>query len=157
MAAIDYDDIEDQIASVIQAGSGLAVSDGVKVLIEEEFSQVVGGMDNGKLVIVYLDDRIPSAGQPIAAGQRARMQIGFSILVAALAVDSFRAAAALRTDLVGRVEIALLSNPKLNNRVASSWLLGGEFYSMRKKQSDGLQYMAVAEVKLVAEATATTQ
>lgn len=157
MAGIDYDAIQDNVAAAIAAGSGLTSADGVQVLIEEEFSQVVGAIDNGKIVIVYLDDRVTTAGQPLAAGQRTRMDIGFSILVAGVAINSFRAAAAIRTDLISKVEIALMNDRKLNDSVASSWLLGGEFFSMRKKASMGLVYMAIGEVKLVAQATASTQ
>lgn len=156
-AAIDYDDMEDQIKAIIEAYSGLQTSDGVTVLVEEDFSQVVGAIDNGKIVIVYLDDRAATPGQPIAAGQRTRMDVGFSIWVAAVSAESFRKAAQLRTDLICKVELALMGNRTLNNRAASSWLLGGEFHSARKKSPTGLIYMAMAEVKLVAEATASTQ
>ena len=157
MAAIDYDDMEDQISSILSSYTGLQTSDGVKVLVEEDFSQVVGALDNGKIVIIYLDDRSATPGQPIAAGQQTRMDIGFSIWIAAVSVHSFRKAAELRTDLIGKVELALMANRTLNNRAASSWLLGGEFHSARKKSPAGLVYMAMGEVKLVAEATASTQ
>lgn len=156
MSGIDYHALETNLQSILAATTGLTPSDGVKIHVEEDFHQIVGLMDNGKSVIIYLDDRVPTAGQPLAANTKTRYHIGLSIWCLAVAVDSFSAAAALRDGVVDKVERALMANDKINNLVAGSWLHGGEFLSARKKGGMAATFMAAAEIKLVAEATSST-
>lgn len=154
MAAIDYFAIEEAVQTTLAGYNGLKTSDGVKVLVEEDFLHVAGGMDNGKVVIVYLDDRAATPGQPLAAGQRTRFAVGFSIWVFAVSAESFKKAAELRDDLVGLVEVALMTNRTLSNGVAFLYLGGGEFMSARRPSNGA--FLAAAEVKMVCEAVATT-
>jgi hypothetical protein len=154
MAAIDYYGIQEQMQTILAAYTGLRSQDGVQVLIEEDFTQVMGSIDNGKAVIIYLDDRAPTAAQPLAANTRTRFAIGLSVWVFACGIDSFKAVANIRDDLMGLVEVALMANSNLNNGVAFSFLGGGEFQSARKPGAG--VYMAMGECKVIAEAMAST-
>lgn len=144
MAAIDYNAIEEAIASIV-------ATSGVIAAVEEDIFN--GQMDAPIYIVVYLESRVPTADQPLAAGTRTRYSMTFSIWVRAINLNSFKDAAADRDRALGAAELALMGNSSLNGTVGSSWLEGGEFISARN--SNGL-FMAAAEIRLRAEATAIT-
>jgi hypothetical protein len=62
---IDYYAIEEAVQTLLVGFTGLRPQDGVQVLVEEDLLEVMGAIDNGAIVMIYLDDRVPSE-QPIA-------------------------------------------------------------------------------------------
>ncbi len=154
MARIDYYGIEEAIKTLLEAYTGLQESDGVKVFIEEDFTQIMGNMDNAKVIIIYLDDRLPSPHQTLNAGQKTRFTVGLTINVYVTGIGEFKAVAEARDDIVGLVETALMATRQLGNGVEFSYLGGGEFQSA-KQQSSGT-YLAMAECKVLADAVSST-
>ena len=98
MSAIDYHAIESAIATTLAAS-------GVIVAIEEDVFH--GQIDAPIYIVVYLESRLPTEGQPLANSTRTRFSIGFSIWVRAVNMNSFSDAAADRDRALGAAEIRL--------------------------------------------------
>jgi len=123
----------------------------IPVAVEEELSA-----SSGRQVIVYLIGReAPRERQSISAGTRTRFLVRFSIMCYAFALQ-FPRAMELRDDLLGRVEVALMKEPRTFGRaeVFSSWLDGGEFENARG-EAGTVSFMSCAEVSLVVEVEST--
>ncbi len=141
MARVDYYGIAKAIQSQLQADSNLA---DVTVLVEEELT-----MSRGNVVIIYLDRReAPDDLQTLSAGTRTRFNLFFSIWCFHFGFEKALAIEA-RDDLLGKVELALMSDPTFSNNVSSSWITGGDFDN--GPLPDGVDFMAGAEVQLLAQ------
>ena len=152
MARLDYYAIENQIKTILEADSDVTGHWGernTRVLIERE---MVFGMDELPAVMIYLDRRDATPGQPIAAGTRTRLQLRFSIWCVDFHLDSMAMACEARDDLMGLVEVALMKNRDLDGKVGASWIEGGEFMSA---ENDG-SFIAAGEIVLVADGVSTT-
>lgn len=146
MARIDYFAIEQEIATILEADTELA---GVRIDIETEVSTY-----EGPTVIIFLDDRVaPDDLQSLSAGQKTRMYVTFTLICAAPNYETLRAAAQARDDLIGRVEVALMNNRTLNNRVRTSWLDGGLFDNAKDEQGG---FVSAGEVRLIVDVTSST-
>ena len=121
------------------------------VIIEEELS-----VQRNNVVGIYLDDRIaPEGDQSLSSGTRTRFQVRFSIWCWHFGIGpDRRPVMEQRDDLLGNVEIALMNNRSLNSTVETSWIEGGEF--MSGPDPDSNQFMAGAQIILVADVTAST-
>ncbi|MBI4185297.1 MAG: hypothetical protein HY521_14995 [Proteobacteria bacterium] len=146
MAGIDYQAIRAGVRAALQADPALA---GVAVDIEREFPWTT------PWVGVYLErrDAAPEA-QALAAGTRTRYLVRLSLWCVERSLESLERAVELRDDLLSRVEVALMRDRTLAGAVAASWLEGGEMPSGRDPEAGG--YLSGAEVRLVADATAST-
>lgn len=151
MPAIDYYGIEEAVKTVLEADTDFQAT-GAKVFIEEEF--VHGMADIGKAVMIYLDKRRPTPGQPAAAGQQTRYQMQLSLWTRAFFVESIRRAINERDDLLGVVEVALMRKRSLNDAVSMLWLEGGEFMTGKSSKPHG--FLAAAETVLTVEKKTTT-
>ena len=147
MARIDYYAIGNAIKTALQADATLS---GVTVELETETLMSDAARGPGH-VSIYLAGRSATPGQAVAKGTRQIYEIAYSIVCRAASLDPIDALQK-RDDLVGKVEIALMSLPdrSFTNRVESWYLGGGEFDRM--DVDDGL--MAAGEVVLVATARA---
>tara|TARA_Y100000310_G_scaffold78084_1_gene74721 strand:+ start:12257 stop:12712 length:456 start_codon:yes stop_codon:yes gene_type:complete len=151
MARIDYYDIEVKIRDILDAEASLTTA---SITIEEDQP-----LDTNPWVAIHLENRASPEGQPIAAGTRTRYRIRFSIWCWCWSLESGRAAAEARDDLIGNVEIALMKNRTLTDTVLHSWLEGGDFITTKHEVEEGITgtaYMSGGQVVLMAEANATT-
>jgi len=148
VARADYFGVEQAIAERLANDEAL-VEEQVPVLIEAELSTLPG-----RQIIVYLDSReAPANMQSISAGSRTRMHVRYAIVCYGFDLSIGRAME-LRDDLMGRVEVALMRDPRGFGReeVVSSWLDGGMFANAKGQNAPG--FMAMGEVGLVVDMVA---
>ena len=149
MARVDYYAIETQIKSILDADSNLT---GTTVSVEGE---ILFSAEQTPWVGIYLERReAPASLQTLAAGQRTNFLLRFSIWCWSFSLESITKAIQQRDDLLGKVEISLMSNRTLGNLVRKSWLEGGEMPSGRMPDNTG--FVSGAEIILVAEGVAST-
>jgi len=150
VARADFYAIECAIGQRLALDDALAEAK-VKVLIEEEMSP-----RHARQVCIYLDSyEVPPEYQGINAGTRTRMHVKYILACYAFNLKIERAME-LRDDLMGRVEVALMREPRTFSRdeVRTSWHQGGEFASARME--GGAQFMAMGEIGLIVDMEATT-
>ena len=148
MARADYFAVERAIAERLANDEAL-VEEAVPVLIEVEVSALPG-----RQIVVYLDSRAAPAGvQSLSAGSRTRMHVRYAIVCYGHDLQIARAME-LRDDLMGRVEVALMRDPRDFGReeVVTSWLDGGAFANAKGQGAPG--FMAMGEVGLVVDMVA---
>lgn len=126
MSAIDYNDIEEGIVTLLEADQDIRNSN-ARVAMED--TPKLGG--NDPWVLVYFDRRDPSTEQELTAGQTTRYLLRFSIWVYAQSMESYKAATRQRNDLLRYVETALMRNRTVSGKVETGWLEGGEVVSAR--------------------------
>lgn len=151
MAKIDYHEIAEQIKIKIHDYDDLS---SVTVTVEEEIP-----LDSGPWVAIYLGSRRAHESQPMAAGTKTRYYVTYHIWCHQYSLTSVAEANQLRDDLVGEVEIALMSDRTLNNKVSYAFLDGGRFQSGRLTKPDGSEIpgaVASGEIILVVDVTAST-
>lgn len=148
MSRVDYYDIATELAEVLIADSTM---EGVQVTVEDD-----APLDSGPWVSVFIENRSTPSGQPLAAGTKTRFQIRFGIWCWQFSLESIGVASRLRDDLVGRVEIVLMKNRTLNNKVSHSWLEGGDMMSERIQNDNASGFIAGGEIIMIAEITAST-
>ena len=108
--------------AVLQAEPDLA---GTLVVIEEDGPMSVEQMP---WVGIYIVDREDDGG-PISGGTMQRMRIRYSIWCFEHAMESVKEALRLVTELISKVEIALVTNPTANLNVAQLRITRGDFES----------------------------
>lgn len=146
MPKIDYYSIESELSEILKADATL---DGVHITVEDNTD-----MEGGSWVGIFLLGRELTEGQPLAMSTRIRYRLNFLILCWDYSLDSIADAIQKRDDLIGKVEIALLKNPTINNLVNYSFLEGGELESAQLEETAG--FIAGGEIRLRAELTAST-
>jgi len=146
MARVDYYQIESDIRDHLLADSNL---DNVVVQIESDLA-----IQRGNNVVIYLNRRDgPDRLQTISAGTRTRYELELSIWCYHVGGLETRALLEARDDLLGRVEIALLSNrSSLESDIGPYWIRGGEFQTNELEQNAG--FVAGAEIEMFVQATA---
>lgn len=149
MARVDYFDLENTIKSILEADSSLS---GVTITVEGEVPG--GGVGLFPYVGIHIERRDPHGGQPLAAGQRTRLNLKFAIWCWEYSLESVAKAIQLRDDLVGKVEVALMKNRTINNKVACIWLDGGRLPSGKDPESNG--WLSAGEIIVIADVTAST-
>lgn len=148
MAAIAYGNIRDQIKGILE---GDARTSAARVYVEEE--PQFGIQDVQQAILVYTDRRsAPRELQRAAVSKRTTYLLNIVLAVVYFSLESYKAACDGRDTLLGNVELVLMANSTINDTVNTSWLEGGELYSVRDAQSS--TYVAVAETLLVAEVSA---
>lgn len=147
MARIDYAAIQTQIKTVLNADATLA---GVTVEIERDG---LTSPEQCPWVGIYLERR-QIFRRPIAAGTRMDYKIYFLLWCYEFSMETIEAAASLRDDLIGKVEIALMKNTSLNGLVTTLALTddAGEFESARTEAG----FISGGSIRLEAVAKATT-
>lgn len=148
MAKVDYYGIVNEIGTILSTDTELL---GVQITIEDE-----PPLDSGPWVAVYLESRTPTPGQSMSAGTRTRYQLRMSVWCWQFSIESTGRAAQLRDELVGKVEIALMKNRTLNDKVGSIWLDGGQLLSEQIKSDSISGFIAGGEVVVLAEVVAIT-
>lgn len=148
MAKVDYYGIVNEIGVILNTDTELF---GVQITVEDE-----PPLDSGPWVAVYLENRTPTSGQSISAGTRTRFQLRMSVWCWQFSIESTGRAAQLRDELVGKVEIALMKNRTLNDKVGSIWLDGGQLLSEQIKSDSISGFIAGGEIIVLAEVVAIT-
>lgn len=148
MAAVDYVGIRAQIEAALNAD--VRTSD-ARVYVEEE--PQFGLSDYKSVIAVFMDNRItPVMEQSVSAGKRTRFNLRVSFWVVAFSLESYRKACDARDVLLGDLELVLMDNRTLADKVATSWLEGGEMFSARDPQN--AVFTAIAEVVMVLDVSA---
>ena len=145
MAAVDYHGVLTTLKTLLEADASLS---GVPVFVEEDPQFDLSGA--GKAIVLTLGSRRPASGQPLAAGKRTRWEGRLGVWAVGFA-NTFELAAKARDDLVGSLELVLMNNRTVSDKVASGWLEGGEFISVRDQSAGNY---ALAETVFAFEATA---
>lgn len=144
MAVVNYHGILTTLKELLEADDSLH---GVPVLVEEE--PVFDLLGAGKALVLTLDSRRETSGQPLAAGKRTRWHIRLGIWAAGFDLK-FEEAAKKRDDLVGALELVLMNNRTVQGLVGAGWIEGGVFIPVQSAQG----MYALAETVMVLEATA---
>ena len=144
MAAIDYHGILTTLKTLLEADATLA---GVPVRVEEDPTFDLAGA--GTALVIMLNSRRESPGQPLAAGKRIRWHIRVSVWSVGYGL-SFEEAAQRRDSLVGALELVLMKNRTVSDKVGAGWVEGGDFLTVRATDGN----YALAETVLVGEAVA---
>ena len=139
MAAVDYSGIRDQLKSIFE---GDARTSGATIFVEEE--PQFGLSDVQQAILIVLDRRTaPPGAQRLAAGKRTQYHLHCTLVTVFFSMESFRAACEGRDALLGQMELVLMANRTIGGKATSSWLEGGEMFSVRNPQSS--VWAAVAE------------
>lgn len=148
MARIDYYGVISEIRDILKADETLS---GVQVTVEGN-----PPLDSGPWIAIYLTRREAPEGQPLAVGTRTRMRLRVSIWCWQFSLESSEEASRLRDDLISKVEIALMGNRTINDKVAYLFLEGGQFMN-DQLQNDTLNgWVSGGEIALTMEAVAIT-
>lgn len=147
MARVDYFAVTQEIKTVLAAAADLASTN-----ITVEHDVQLGFEQVPWVNIRILRRAAPEALQPISAGMITKFLVDWLIECWTWHPDGPDAAADMRDDLIGKVEVALMNNRTLNSTVTKSWLLGGEF-RMVTLEND---WLLGGQVILQAEVKATT-
>lgn len=152
MAAIDYKGIRDALEDILSAKTAADEPlDGARVYIEEEPQF---GLSDNPAIAVFLDTRTaPDGEQSISRGTRTRLHLRGTLWVVAFSLDSYRKACDERDALLGQVELILMANRTLNEKVSTLWLNGGELFSARNPQQESA-YVSVGEVIMTMDVSA---
>jgi hypothetical protein len=148
MTPVDYQGIRDEIEAILQADERTRDA---RIYVEEEPQFGLG--DNQKAIAVFMETRsTPENMQSLSEGRRTRMNLKVTCWVIAFHLESFRKACDERDSLLNKVELVLMDNRTLNNKVSTSWLIGGELFSGRNRQDT--VFTSVAEVVLMLDVSA---
>lgn len=147
MARIDYFAIEKKLGDILSSDSTLQ---GVKVIVEEDVE-----FEDGPYVGIYLERRDATASQSLSSGTKIRYDLKLSIWCWSYSLDSVADAINSRDDLVGKVELVLLNNRTIGDKVTTSWLEGGEMPSARLEGEEVDGYISGGEIILTAQVSAS--
>lgn len=149
MPAAAYQTVLDNLRTILKADARTANCD---VFLEQDPQFGVSDSPQGALCIV-LNRRSPSALQPFAAGTRQRYELSFSVWVVGFSAETFKKAAEVRDDLLGKVELVLMANRTINNAVEAMQLEGGDFINARNENQPYV-FCALAEIAVRATVNA---
>jgi hypothetical protein len=151
MARVNYHGILQAMKTIFENDS--RTSEG-RVFVEQD--PQFGMADNPKAVCLVLNNRVSSAGQPIAAGKRNRFDVFVSAWSVGFSAESFEKAAEVRDEHLGQMELVLMDNRKLRvddvEYGEAVQLEGGRF--MSAKDDNGMIFCALAEIIVKVQATA---
>lgn len=149
MARVDYRAIAEALRDALAADAALM---GVTLAIDadQEFA-----IDQARFVGIYTVGRRPTSGQPLAASTRVRYEVEFLLWCAVHHPETFADAAKARDDLVGAVEVALLTAAPSFMQGAAILRLpgGGPLESFRHNAG---AFLATGDVSVTVEVVATT-
>ena len=148
MAAVNYSGIRNQIKSILE---GDARTSNARVYIEED--PQFGLADAERAILICLDRRTaPPGAQRLAAGLRTQYHLQCVLITVYFSMESFEQACVGRDALLGQMELVLMANRTIGGLANSSWLEGGEMFSVRNPQNN--VWAAVAETNLVIDVEA---
>lgn len=147
MAAIDYVGIRNTMKTLLDAD---ALTNTARIYVEEEPQF---GLSDEPAIAMFMDSRSANGpDQSLSQGKRTRYKLRMSFWVLFFSLESYKAACDGRDALLANLELVLMSNRTIGDKVTTSWLEGGEMFSARHPQSS--MFTAAAEVILVAEVSA---
>lgn len=157
MARIDYNAIGEAIRELLVTDPQVSPATGAPIIELEgnaPFSDQ-GAIDAERTpyVGIYLTGRdAPADDQRLRAGQTTTMRLRYTLLVVTYAADGVESAIRARNDLIGKVEVALMTDRTLGGTVDFHVLDGGDMPSARV----GNGFAAFGDVLVTAQTTATT-
>lgn len=148
MAAINYHGILTSLDTIFKADARTSYA---ATFVERD--PQLGLADLGSAIAMFLDSRVATAEQAMAAGKRTRYLLSVAVWVIGFDVESFEKAALKRDTLLGQVELVLMDNRTISGKVTASQLSGGEFSSAMSDSGTHV-FCALAKVTLQAEVSA---
>ena len=137
MAKIDYNGIKDELKSVILAAN-LSVDHEVSIegdILFDNFDTLIDiEIDSRELQTAY-----------ISQGTKIRLNLLVTITVWAKHFEQ-SVSKKIRDDLMGELEVVLLQNRTLNDKVDTLWLLGGQ--NVAAYIEDEQAFVSAGEVKI---------
>jgi hypothetical protein len=145
MAAVRYHEILDALRLIFESDPRTADA---PVFVEKDpWFDVLGAQ---RAILVTLMKRKPHDDQPIAAGKRTRYELHIGVWACGYAIE-ISEAARIRDELLGQVELVLMANRTIREKVETSWLMGGDFLAV---QNDNAIF-ASAETEVIAQVTSS--
>ena len=150
MAAIDYDDIKNELAEILRLNANLR---DLEITIDEDIRLDSFGTS---LNIEMLRRDSSAPAQSLAGGQKQRYYLTVVISVIAVALERQQAVKS-RDSIIGKVEVAVMGNRTLNGKVNTAILQGGELLLLKNTSSDSDgYYVAAGEVIIALDAEIST-
>ncbi len=143
MAKVDYYGLKQELREVVAAKL-----DNVTVTVEKDMQFA---SELTPWVGVYLEGRDIPEDQPIAAGRISRIRVRLSIWLYTFSLELEEAERA-RDSLLGEIELILMENRTLNDKVEGLLLDGGELSSNINSDTPG--FFSSGEIKILADVTA---
>jgi len=128
MSGINYYSIQEEMKDIFDQSERIIVNPAPNVIIEDDV--VFGSMGNINSISIYLTNRSLASGQVMSAGRQTRYNLTMSVWVWSAGVD-VQSTIKIRDDMLNQVELTLMANRTLNDKVEMLWLDGGEFMSTR--------------------------
>ena len=147
MPALDYHGVGQQIVDVLIADADLGA---VRNITLEE-SQEFGPEQTPWVNVRAVGFELPEAWQPIAAGTVGWHRLTFAIDCWEYQLDDSERASQFRSDLVGKVLVALMRDRTLQNTVQQATVTGGTFTQVAEDPN-----VRLCTMTLVVDARATT-
>lgn len=148
MPGLDYFGISEELVFILRNDPDLAE---VNILDPEEEVTYVEGL----IVATYLLRRqAPPDQQTLDAGTSTRYNLHFTLVCIGHSYDGMPEAARARDALIAKVEVVLMKNRTIHDKVIYSYLEGGEFHNPETAEQHG--FASVGEINLVANARSTT-
>lgn len=150
MARIDYADLKNELAQILSAAPTLA---DIAFTVDDDIRLDSFGC-SANIEMVRRDHTAPA--QSLSAGQRQRYYVTTVVTVVAVGIDR-QAAIEQRDDVIGEIEVVLMRNRTLNDKVGTLFLQGGELFLLKdtSDQSEGY-FVAVGEIIVQLDATLST-
>lgn len=153
---INYTGIGDNIKTTIEADASLGVAGtNYRVFVEEE--PQFGAMDM-TVIAIFLKKRAAAPGhqQRLAASQRIRMHLTYSVYVIAFSIESYKVACDVRNNMLGLLELVFMRNASnIGGSNENSWIEGGVTLSAKDSQTG--TFISAGEIELTVSSTGTTQ
>lgn len=150
MAKIDYADLKNEIATILSSVAALST---VAVTVDDDIR-----VDSfGASINIEMARRDAGApAQSLSAGQRQRYYLMIVASVVCVGIER-QAVVDQRDDIISEVELAIMRNRTLNDKVSTTILQGGELFLMRQSSAGSEGYfIAAGEVIMQLDAEITT-
>lgn len=142
MPGLNYWAIEEELREILSTDTSL---EGVKVILENDSLLTYESMP---CVGIFLTRRNIPEEQPVMAGRKMYIDLEFSIWCFVADIENLSGAAKKRDELLNKVEVILLGNRTLNDKVDFSYIDNGDFDSAFNPNTN--QSIMGAEIKLIA-------
>jgi hypothetical protein len=141
VAKVDYWGVKNELRQILDDAL-----DNVTVVVEADMQMAA---EQTPWVGVYLEGRDIPRDQPIAAGRVSRVRVRLSIWVWCHNIESLEASEKERDRLLGEIELILMNNRTLNNKVEALWIEGGELPSTKDPSTPG--FFSGGEIKIASD------
>jgi hypothetical protein len=149
VARVDYRNILAATRTLLLADVAVAARSPMVLL-----DQSVGfSLDQPIINLTLVRRNAPADLQSLSASTRTRLDVIVAVWVYAFNMDQL-VAEELRDDMIGEVELALMSDTTLGDSVGTSWIIGGDFESAEPHEGGMQGFVRAASIELNCRVTA---